>query len=281
MPRSNVLEAVATLRPQGGLELQTRIGIATGLVVVGEIGTGTAAAEQTASGETPNLAARLQARAAPGEIVLSAETRHLVGASFELEPTGELRLKGFAAPVRAWRVRGERSVASRFEARHESELIDFVGRASEVSLLLERWSLAREGEGQVVLLSGEAGIGKSRICQTLRERLSAERHATVLLQCSPYHRSSALYPVVQYFERTTGIAPGDPPELRAQKLERLIEPEIGLAPQSHGHLLRLVGAPDGGRLPAAARTRRRRRRRRCRRRLTCCAHWRASCRCCC
>ncbi len=247
----NVLQAVAAFRPQGGLELQTRIGIATGLVVVGEIGTGTAAVEQTASGETPNLAARLQAQAAPGEIVLAAETRHLVGALFELEPTGALQLKGFAAPVEAWRVRGERSVASRFEAQHESELIDFIGRASEVSLLLERWGQARDGEGQVVLLSGEAGIGKSRICQTLRERLAGERHATVLLQCSPYHRNSALYPVLQYFERTTGIAPGDPPALRGQKLERLMGSEMELSAASHGQLLRLVGAPDGGRLPPA------------------------------
>jgi len=244
----NVLRVVAALRPLAGIELQSRIGIATGLVVVGEIGAGTSAAEQTASGETPNLAARLQTWAAPGEIVLSAETRHLVGSSFDLEPTGALQLKGFAGPVEAWRVRGERSAASRFEARHESELIEFVGRASEVSLLLERWGLACDGEGQVVLLSGEAGIGKSRICQTLRERLADKRHATIVLQCSPYHRNSALYPVAQYFERTTGIVPGDAPAVRAQKLERLMGPEMELSAQSHGQLLRLVGAPDGGRL---------------------------------
>jgi len=245
----SVLRAVAALGPQGEARLQTRIGVATGLVVVGEIGAGTAAAEQTASGETPNLAARLQALAAPGEIVLSEETRRLLGASFDLEPTGPLQLKGFAAPVEAWRVRGERSVASRFEAQHESELIEFIGRASEVSLLLERWSLARDGEGQVVLLSGEAGIGKSRICQTLRERLAAERHATVLLQCSPYHRSSALYPAVQYFERTAGITAADSPVQRGEKFDRLIGGGEDLAPLSHGQLLRLMGAPDGGRLP--------------------------------
>jgi class 3 adenylate cyclase/tetratricopeptide (TPR) repeat protein len=246
-----VLRAVATLRPQADARLQTRIGIATGLVVVGEIGTGTAAAEQTASGETPNLAARLQAQAAPGEIVLSDETRRLLGASFELEPTGALALKGFDAPVVAWRVRGERSVASRFEAQHESALVDFVGRGSEVSLLLERWGLARDGEGQVVLLSGEAGIGKSRISQTLRERLAAERHATVLLQCSPYHSNSALYPLVRYFERATGMTPADSPEQRGTKLERLLGPEMNLSVQSVGHMLRLMGAPDGGRLPPA------------------------------
>ena len=103
----------------------------------------------------------------------------------------------------------------------------------------------------MVLLSGEPGIGKSRICQTLRERLAAERHATVLLQCSPYHRSSALYPVVQYFERTTGITAADSPAQRGQKLERLTGPDMDLSPQSHGQLMRLMGAPDGGRLAPA------------------------------
>lgn len=248
-----VLGAVGVLPAQGSTRLQTRIGIATGLVVVvGEVGSGTAAAEQTASGETPNLAARLQAHAAPGEIVLSDETRRLVGAAFELDPLGPLELKGFAAPVPAWRVRGERSVASRFEAQHESALVEFVGRASEVALLLERWQLAREGEGQVVLLSGEAGIGKSRIVQTLRERLAGEPHATVLMQCSPYHRNSALYPLVQYFERRAGIAPADTPEVRGEKLGRLVGPGMALPAQSRSHLLRLVGAAAADGAPPVA-----------------------------
>ncbi len=247
-----VLDAVVALAPSAGVALQTRIGIATGLVVVGEIGTGTAAVEQTASGETPNLAARLQACAAPGEIVVSNETRALAGASFEFESTGELTLKGFNAPVQAWRVRGERSVASRFAAQHESELVEFVGRSSEVSLLLERWQQACDGEGQVVLLTGEAGIGKSRICQTLRDRFADQRHATALLQCSPYHTSSAMHPLVQYLEYATGITPGDTPQQRGQKFERLIGPQMALSEQSHGQLLRMMGAPDGGRLPPAA-----------------------------
>ena len=240
-----VLRAVAALKPPGQARLQTRIGIATGLVVVGEIGAGTAAVEQTASGETPNLAARLQAQAAPGEIVVSDETRRLLGSAFELESTGTLALKGFGAPVEAWRVRGERSVASRFEAQHESDLSEFIGRASEVALLLERWSLVREGEGQVVLLSGEAGIGKSRICQMLREQLAAERHATIVMQCSPHHGSSALYPLVQYFERTTGITADDSPAQRGEKLARLMGPEMELSPQSRAHMLRLLGAVEG------------------------------------
>jgi class 3 adenylate cyclase len=246
----SVLDAVAALRPQAGTSLQTRVGIATGLVVVGEVGAGTSAVEQTASGETPNLAARLQAQAAPGEIVLSDETRRLVGSAFELEPVGPLALKGFAAPVPAWRVRGERSVASRFEAQHESALFEFVGRASEVSLLLDRWHLARDGEGQVVLLSGEAGIGKSRIVQTLRDHLAGERHATVLMQCSPYHGNSALYPLTQYFERAAGIDASDAPPERARKLERLVGPGMAISPQSANHLARLFGATEGEAMPA-------------------------------
>jgi class 3 adenylate cyclase/tetratricopeptide (TPR) repeat protein len=245
---SNVLKSVAHLT-QGDIQLQTRIGIATGLVVVGEIGTGTSAAEQTASGETPNLAARLQSHAIAGEIVLSDETRRLVGASFEFEPTGPLQLKGFATPIDAWRVRGERSVASRFEAQHTSELIEFIGRGSEVALLLERWHLAREGEGQVVFLTGEAGIGKSRICQTLRDKLADEPHATVLLQCSPYHSNSALHPLVQYFEHASGITPTDSPELRGEKLGRMMGEEMDASSSAYGQLLRLMGAPVGDRLP--------------------------------
>ena len=245
-----VLGAVAALAPQGGWRLQTRIGIATGLVVVGEVGSGTAAVEQTASGETPNLAARLQGQAAPGEIVMSEETRRLVGATFELDAVGPFELKGFAAPVPAWRVRGERSVASRFEAQHESALVDFVGRASEVALLLERWQLARDGEGQVVLLSGEAGIGKSRIVQTLRDRI-ADRHATVLMQCSPYHSNSVLFPLVQYFERAAGIVAADDAAERGRKFARLVGPEMSISPQSGAHLARLVGALPAEPAPAA------------------------------
>ena len=245
-----VLKAVAALRPQPEAPLQTRIGIATGLVVVGEIGTGMPAAEQTASGETPNLAARLQGQAKPGEIVLSNETRKLVGESFILESLGALDLKGFAAPVEAWCVVGERAVATRFEAQHMQGLVEFIGRDSEVALLLDRWALARDGEGQVVLLSGEAGIGKSRICQTLRERLAGESVATVLLQCSPYFSSSALYPIVQHLERTAGMAATDSPDVRARKLEQLAG---ALPAASIGCLLRLMGLPDEGRsLPGSA-----------------------------
>jgi class 3 adenylate cyclase len=155
-----VLPAVAAMKGSGAGTLQTRIGIATGLVVIGQIGEGTPATEQSASGETPNLAARLQAIAGPGEIVLAQSTRDLLDASFELHPLGSPSLKGFDAPVQAWRVLGERSLASRFEAQHDKAPSVLVGRDSEVALLLDRWALARDGEGQVVILCGEAGIGK-------------------------------------------------------------------------------------------------------------------------
>ena len=240
----NLLKALHARRTRGDPELQSRIGIATGLVVVGEIGAGTAAAERSASGETPNLAARLQAQAQPGEIVVSDDTRRLVGEAFVIESLGRLNLKGFTVPVEAWRVVGERSVETRFEAQHMQGLVEFIGRDSEVALLLDRWALARDGEGQVVLLSGEAGIGKSRICQTLRERLAGASVTTVLLQCSPYFSNSALYPVVQHLARAAGMTPADPPESRAHKLEQL----AGALPASPlGCLLRLMDLPDGGR----------------------------------
>lgn len=245
------LRAIAVVDAlQPDTRLQVRIGIATGLVVVGEIAAGTPAAEQTASGETPNLAARLQALAEPGQIVLSEYTRRLLGASFELDSLGPVELKGFALPITAWRVRAERALGTRFEAQHEHALTPFIGRDAELALLLERWALAREGEAQVVLLIGEAGIGKSRIAQSLRTRLAGDAIATVLLQCSPYFTSSALYPVVQHLERTCGMQRTDSPAQRAARLQALT---AGLGDTPLGCLLRLMGLPDGGRaLPGGA-----------------------------
>jgi class 3 adenylate cyclase len=253
----SIVKALAARRVLGDIELQTRIGVATGLVVIGQIGAGTAAAEHSASGETPNLAARLQEQARPGEIVLADDTRKLVGDSFVLESLGMLDLKGFAEPVETWRLIREQRVATRFEAQHMQGLVEFIGRESEVALLLERWALARDGEGQVVVLSGEAGIGKSRICQVLRERLVGESVATVLLQCSPYFCNSALYPIVQHLERTAGMASADSTEDRARKLEQL----AGTQPAtSLGCLLRLMACPMAA-APCLAVARRRKKRR--------------------
>jgi hypothetical protein len=239
-----IVKALDARRARGDIELQTRIGVATGLVVIGEIGTGTAAAEHSASGETPNLAARLQAQAQPGEIVLADATRKLIGDSFVLESLGRLDLKGFAEPIEAWRrsaSTGSRRASRRNTCRAWSSSSAATVRSRCCSSAGHSRAMAK---ARAVLLSGEAGIGKSRICQVLRERLAGESAATVLLQCSPYFSSSALYPVVQHLERTAGMAPADSPQDRAHKLEHL----AGALPASSvGCLLRLMGLPDGGR----------------------------------
>ena len=173
--------------------LQTRVGIATGLVVVGDlIGSG-ASQEQAIVGETPNLAARLQGVAEPNSVVIAESTRKLVGNLFELEDLGAQDLKGIAGPVRAWAALRPASVESRFEALHASGLTELVGREEELELLLRRWSKAKTGEGQVVLLSGEPGIGKSRLTAALLERIAARAaHALALLLLTAAHRQRAL-----------------------------------------------------------------------------------------
>jgi class 3 adenylate cyclase len=176
--------------------LQTRVGIATGLVVVGDlIGSG-ASQEQTIVGETPNLAARLQGTAEPNSVVVAESTRKLLGNLFELADVGPRELKGISGAVRAWVALRPGSVGSRFDALHASGLTELVGREEELDLLLRRWSRAKTGEGQVVLLSGEPGIGKSRLTAALLERLASERHTRLRYFCSPQHTDSALYPII-------------------------------------------------------------------------------------
>ena len=179
--------------------LQTRVGIATGLVVVGDlIGSG-ASQEQAIVGETPNLAARLQGIAEPNNVVIAESTRKLLGNLFELEDLGSKDLKGISGPVRAWAARRESSAEGRFEAFHASGLTELVGREEELDLLLRRWSKAKTGEGQVVLLSGEPGIGKSRLTAAVMERLASEPHTRLRYFCSPQHTDSALYPIIRTY----------------------------------------------------------------------------------
>src|SRR5947209_6817808 len=211
----------------GGLDvksakLQARVGIATGLVVVGDlIGEGSAQ-EQSVVGETPNLAARLQAVAEPDAVVIAAGTRRLVGDLFEYRDLGAVEVKGIAAPVPAWQVLRPSVVASRFEALRGSVLTPVVGRDEEIDLLLRRWVRAKAGEGQVVLISGEAGLGKSRIAAALAERLHAEPHLRLRYFCSPYHQDSALFPFIDQFGRASGFARDDPPPAKLEKLEALL-----------------------------------------------------------
>ena len=202
-----------------GVELAVRIGIATGPVVVGDVIGEAGSQENAVVGETPNLAARLESLAESNTVVIGPGTQALVSGRFEFENLGERQLKGIADPVPAWRVIAPNRVESRFEASHQSELTPLVGREHEIGLLLERWEQAKEGDGQVVLLCGEAGIGKSRITETLRERTSVDVPLILLYQCSPYHRNSALHPVIEQLERAAQFDDGDSPEEKRDKLE--------------------------------------------------------------
>ena len=202
--------------------LQTRVGIATGLVVVGDlIGSG-ASQEQAIVGETPNLAARLQGIAEPNSVVIAGDTRKLLGNLFELEDLGAQDLKGIAGPVRAWVALRPSSVESRFEALHASGLTELVGREEELELLLRRWSKAKIGEGQVVLLSGEPGIGKSRLTVALQEHLKGEPHTRMRYFCSPQHTDSAFYPVIAQLERAAAFERHDLPESKLEKIVSLL-----------------------------------------------------------
>jgi class 3 adenylate cyclase len=215
-----LMAAVVALKTRASL--QTRVGIATGLVVVGDlIGSGDTQ-ERAIVGETPNLAARLQSAAEPNMVVIAEGTRSLLGNLFELQDLGARDLKGIDGPVRAWAALRSSSVASRFEALHASGLTDLVGREEESELLLRRWSRAKTGEGQVVLLSGEAGIGKSRLTATLLERLTAEPHTRLRYFCSPQHTDSALFPIIGQMQRAAGLGHDDTPGARLDKLDALL-----------------------------------------------------------
>ena len=221
-PERAVRAGLKLIEAVGGLKssppLQTRVGIATGLVVVGDlIGTG-ASQEQAVIGETPNLAARLQGIAEPNMVVIAEDTRRLLGNLFELEDLGPKDLKGIAAPVRTWAALRTSSAEGRFEALHASGLTELVGREEELELLLRRWSKAKAGEGQVVLLSGEAGIGKSRLTAALLERLAGEPHTRLRYFCSPQHTDSALYPIISQMERAAGFVHDDTPQAKLDKL---------------------------------------------------------------
>jgi class 3 adenylate cyclase/tetratricopeptide (TPR) repeat protein len=208
--------------------LAVHIGVATGTVVVGEISRTDDAEAKLAVGETPNLAARLQELAGPDEIVIAPATRRLVGAAFELSDLGAHSLKGIAQPVRAWRVDSVHRLEGRFEAaRGRVALTPLVGREQEVNLLLDRWALAQEGEGQVVLLSGEPGIGKSRILSALRTRLERQGAQTLRFQCSPYYVNSAFWPSIDNFERALKFGRDDTPQSKLDKLEALIVTDYG------------------------------------------------------
>ena len=229
--------------------LQTRVGIATGLVVVGDlIGSGQAQ-ERGIVGETPNLAARLQGVAEPNMVVIAEGTRKLLGNLFDLEDLGQKELKGIAGATRAFAALRAGSAESRFEALHASGLTALVGREEETELLLRRWSKAKGGEGQVVLLSGEAGIGKSRLTAALLERLAGEPYTRLRYFCSPQHTDSAFYPIIGQMERAAGLSRDDTAAVRLDKLDALLA-QSSASPQDAALFAELLSLPNDGRYPA-------------------------------
>jgi class 3 adenylate cyclase/tetratricopeptide (TPR) repeat protein len=221
-----LVKRIGKLNTAVGEPLNARIGIATGLVVVGDlIGSGESQ-ERGIAGETPNLAARLQERAEAGAVVLSDATRRLLGDLFELTKLTPSALKGFPEPVQAWRALGEGHAESRFAALHGTRLTPLIGRGEELELVLSRWRQAKEGGGQVALISGEPGIGKSRLVLALRERLQEEPKATVSYACSPHHVHSALFPFIAQLERSLGFSPTHSWEARLSRLESLVQETV-------------------------------------------------------
>jgi class 3 adenylate cyclase len=217
-----IVEAVKTLRTPDSRPLYVRVGIATGLVVVGDlIGSGPAR-EQAAVGETPNLAARLQALAEPGAVVIADRTRQLIGRLYECVDLGCRAIAGFQEPLRAWRVVARSRIEGRFEARQAGRPMPLVGRDRQLGCLLDLWQRAKDGTGQVALLAGEPGIGKSRLIRALVDQLLGEPYVRLHCRCSPLHASSPLYPVIDHLERAAGLAHQDCPVRRLDKLEALL-----------------------------------------------------------
>src|SRR3984885_2275630 len=246
-PQAHEDDAVAS--PPTPEPLQVRIGVATGLVLVGDlIGSGVAN-KHGIIGETPNLAARLKLLAEPNTVVISESTRKLLGSLFELRDLGPKDLKGIPGPIHAWRALRASSVESRFEALRGSVLTALVGRKEELGLLLRRWAKATTGEGQAVLISGEAGIGKSRLTAALLECLAAEPHTCLRYFCSPQHTDSAFYPVIGQFERAAGLAHGDTLQMKLYKVDAMFA-RISTSARDASLFAEMLSLPNSGRYPA-------------------------------
>ena len=241
-----LVAAVAGLRTRASL--QTRVGIATGLVVVGEIADAGGPQERGIIGQTPNLAARLQSSAEPNQVIIAESTRRLLGNLFELEDLGTKDLKGIAGPVRVWAALRPSSAASHFEALRGTTLTDLVGREEELELLLRRWSKAKTGEGQVVLLSGEPGIGKSRLTAALLEAITPEPHTRLRNFCSPQHTDSALYPTIGQIERAAGFSRDDSWQAKPDKLDALLA-QSSTSARDAALFAEMLSLPNNGRYP--------------------------------
>ena len=246
----DIAEAVGRLETGACEKLAVRVGIATGLVVVGDIVRQGAAQEQVIVGDTPNLAARLQGLADAGGVVISSATRRLIGDRFRLADLGRRGVTGLVDPVEAYAALGVSQTESRFDAAHSARLTAFVGREAESAELIARQRRAWGGEGHTVLISGEAGIGKSRLSAWLAAQVADIPHTRLRYQCSPYHRDSALYPFVQQFERAAGIAPQEPSEVKLDKLEKVLGLATGRTSEVVPLIASMLSIPLGRRYPA-------------------------------
>jgi class 3 adenylate cyclase len=244
----DITRVVSGLKTRAPQPLQSRIGIATGLVVVGDlIGSGEAQ-ERGVVGDTPNLAARLQSLASPNGIVIGPTTRRILGNLFEYQNLGRIEVKGFDAPVQAYQVLRPSSVESRFEALRTIG-IPLIGREEEIELLMRRWNRAKEGDGQVVLICGEPGIGKSRVTQAVQDRLAADPHTRLRYFCSPHHQDSALYPVITQLERAAGFRRDDTNEQRLSKLEAILAQGTNELNEAVPLVAELLSIPTAERYP--------------------------------
>ncbi len=239
-----LVDAVGRL--QAPEPLRVRAGIGTGEVVVGDLITSGDGQERGVVGETPNLAARLQALAEPGAVVIGPQTRRLLGDLFEFHDLGAIEVKGFPEPVHAYQVVGVSAIESRFEALHGATLTPLVGREEQIDLLLRQWHRAKHGEGRVVLLSGEPGIGKSRLTAALEERIENEPHTRMRYFCSPQRQDSALHPFIAQLERAAGFEREDTSEVKLDKLAVLAP----ASPEDGALLAELLSLPTEGRLPS-------------------------------
>ena len=246
-----IVDTIPRLATPAGGPLAARVGIASGLVVVGDvIGEGTAR-EEVVVGETPNLAARLQDAAAPGTVAIDDGTARLLGQVFELQDLGATPLKGFEHPVACYRVIGERLAESRFEAHQPGRPAPMVGRDQELALVLERWRCATAGEGQAVLLVGEAGIGKSRLIQATLDAIDdGQAHTALRYQCSPYHTGTALWPIIQQLGHVAGLLPGDNDDAKLDKIETLLRQNMERIDEAAPLVGALLGIDTSARYPA-------------------------------
>ena len=249
-----IVQEVGTLRPIDDLRMQTRIGIATGEVVIGDL-----EGDESVAGETPNLAARLQNLAEPDNIVISSSTRRLIEGIFDLESIGKHELKGFAEKLEVWKIKGDLERANRFEARRQERQLSLIGRDAEIATLKALWKDAKKGKGRVALISGEPGMGKSHLCEALRQSIKDEPHTRLRCFCAPYHQNNVLFPIISQMERATGIKAGDDNAARLAKLEAGLKSASGGPSQATALIASLLSITPDERYPPLSMTSQRQR----------------------